>query len=107
MSNLNNPHIPVFVPIDTALFTVSGGAAGWVDTNVSATTGVLTNRIWLISVSCAAGQSAGARAHGSTKAPLSLLNLSATIMAHVDATGHMDLYRAGNDNNYRFLGYLQ
>lgn len=102
---------PRFVPIDSVNFPILTGAAGWIDTDVSAVTGTNASRIWFISAlqHTAAGQ-IGARVHGSALAPLTPAVAGwtgATLLACCDSTGHMDLYRnAGGDVDYQFIGYM-
>jgi len=104
-----NPGDLKFTPVNTAAFTVVAGVAGWVDTDVSATTGVNTRRVWLI-VAQTNAQAIGAREHGRTETPSVTLwsDDSCTLMAMVDAAGHIDFYRnAVVTNTYVFLGYLE
>lgn len=97
-----------FEPIPTASFTVATGAAGYVDTDVSATTGTLTSRIWLITAFKNGNGEAGARAHGSAVDSRVTLNNTSFLMSRVDSLGHMDLLRdAAADIVYQFSGYLE
>lgn len=97
-----------FVPIATATFTVNLGAAGYVDTDVSATTGTDTRKLWVIVATKAAGAGqAGARATGGAIDGRASINNSTTIYAYCDASGHMELLRdAGGNITYDFIGYL-
>jgi len=96
-----------FVPINTATFDIVAGVAGYIDTDVSATTGVDTRRAWLVAIICGAALTAAARAHGTAESPAVTVNNSVTVLSHVDSAGHMDLYRnAGGDLHYWILGYL-
>lgn len=93
--------------IAPATFTITAGAAGWIDTNCSATVGTNTERLWLITINGAGAQNAGARAHGETVEPI-FAAYCTTFFTRCDSTGHIDLYRnAGNDENYIFLGYFE
>lgn len=97
-----------FYPTAVGNFTVSAGAAGWVDTDVSSKTGTDTTKIWVINIRSVAADSLGVRAHGETVEPLGPTVYTWTMLGHCDSSGHMDLYRvAGNDVYYRFVGYLQ
>lgn len=109
MSEVNNPAIRRFVPIDTAQFNAAAGAAGWVDTDVSATTGLSTSRIWAVVAKELAGNwaTAGVRAHGVAAEPI-VISHNPTFFTHVDNSGHVDLYRhAGDVEQYYFLGYFE
>jgi len=92
--------------IVTATFNVAAGGVGWVDTNVSATTGTDTNKLWVVVVSTTARQNAGVQPNGVDIDCQCEVCYSATFLSHVSATGHMDFYRAGADNTYRLIGYL-
>lgn len=99
---------PVFVAIAPALFAVAGGAAGFIDTDVSATTGTNTQRVWLVMcfTDNDTGQGKGARPHGSAVAT-NVVCFTLTTFSTVDSSGHMDLYRDAFNNNYYLLGYLE
>lgn len=91
------------------LFTVAAGVAGWVDTDVSAVTGLDTTKVWLISCeSSPGGGIVGARPHGSALEPELNAQLVTSTLSKVDSTGHMDLRRiAGHDTKYTFIGYFE
>jgi hypothetical protein len=106
---INNPQPHVgFHAIVPALTAILAGAAGWIDTDVSATTGTDTARVWVIVDWSSAPSTIGARAHGSAVAAEVFVSASATLFSHVDAAGHIDYYRdAGNNNQYLIMGYLE
>lgn len=88
-----------------ANFTVVGGAAGFVDTDVSAT---CPGARWAwFRVFTAANQNAGCRR------PFSAVDTKVPINAGVNSivgfcqvvNGHCDLYRDAADNNYLLMGY--
>lgn len=105
-TNLSNIRLQ-FNSIASATFTVTGGGAGYIDTNVSATTGTDTSKIWVCIVKSDASQSAGVRVHGDANDIKKTINQNATWLTKVDAAGHCDLYRNAADNAYTFVGYLQ
>lgn len=106
-TNLGQKPRLIYTPIDHAAFTVLAGAVAWVDTDVSATTGTNTNRIWFVVARCVNSIVAGARPHGSAADAAALMINSATFLTHVDNTGHADLVRGAVDIVYEFLGYLE
>lgn len=90
----------------TSTSTIVAGAAGYIDTDVSAITGTDTRNVWIVQAIVVAAQLIGARAHGDTADP-KLTNTFGIFLCRVDASGHMDLYRnAGNDVAYKINGYL-
>jgi len=106
---MNINYAPVrYKSITAALFNVVSGVAGYIDTNVSATTGTDTSKAWLINSHADGGSGLlGARTLGDTADPKTTGN-DGTFIAYVSATGHLDLYRvAGGDNKYYLIGYLQ
>ncbi len=96
-----------YVPAATAAFTIVGGAAGYIDTDVSGTTGTDIQRLWLIDCIVAgfATQDVGVRPHGSATDVKASQAIS-TWISQVDATGHLDLYRGAADAVYFIKGYL-
>lgn len=107
MGDISNPPRLVMTTIPVASFTVPAGAAAYIDTNVSATTGTNTARAWVIN-GRAAAQNVGARAHGTAGDPNTFSNNSVTLLSAVDSAGHMDLMRnAAGDSVYEFIGYLE
>ncbi len=96
-----------FVPINNVDFAIVAGAADWIDTDVSGTTGTDTGKLWVIGVQ-STSQLVGARPHGNAATPLVIAGNSLTVLSTVDATGHMDLYRnAVAETDYHILGYLE
>lgn len=88
-------------------FTVALGAAGYVDTDVSATTGTNANTLWVVRVETAGTPIAGARPHGSTDDTKSTVYGSSVFFVRCDASGHMDFYRnAAVDVKYQLVGYF-
>lgn len=109
MRNLSNPKILKLTPIATALTTIVAGAAGYIDTDVSATTGTDISRLWLVSCRPPAGAltTHGVRAHGSA-IDNKVFSTGTTFVSYVDSNGHMDFYRdAAIENRYSIIGYLQ
>lgn len=105
-TNVFNPSLTTFREVTVGLFGAPAGVAGWVDTDVSATTGVDTNRVWMVACVAGAAQDVGVRKHGNTGEPHFSTNHSQLTM--VDSNGHVDLYRGpGADNYYSFIGYLE
>lgn len=106
--NIDNPSKVSLVQIDISQFIVAAGAAGWVDTDVSAAVGSAWDKVWVIGVNAlAAGDFVGARIHGSALSPYTKANNTLTLMSMADSSGHMDLYRqAGGNVEYNFIGYL-
>jgi hypothetical protein len=105
--NINTPKLAWHMAAGTVA-GVSAGAAGYVNTDVSAITGTNTNRIWVIACQATASAYSGARAHGETLDNRSVINLTNTCFSKVDSNGHMDLYRnAAADVNYRFVGFFE
>lgn len=95
-----------YTPIAAATFNVNLGVAGYVDTDVSATTGTNQNRYWLIIGHCGTWEYVGARAHGSAIDSKAYCT-SCSLIVKVDASGHMDLYRNPSANaGYTFIGYF-
>ena len=110
MSNLRTDRRLRFFPVATAQFSVPAGAAGWVDTNVSATTGTATDKLWVVVCETSGGSGiTGVRAHGEAIDNKLLSNFRMyTQFSYVDVAGHVDLYRDGALGNfYTFVGYLQ
>lgn len=107
MGRLYNPKLLSLTQINTAQFDVIGGAAGWIDTDVSATTGIDPNRVWIIGINVAASQMAGARDHGSALESRYQINLSGFTLSKVNSAGHMDLYREAADAHYYIMGHLE
>lgn len=107
-STINYISRPTYVAIPFGLYTVNSGVAGFIDTDVSATTGIDTGKIWCVSAIVAgfASQTVAVRAHGSaidttTWGPFQ------TLFTYVDAAGHVDLLRNAAANvQYFFQGYF-
>jgi len=108
LKNIEQPKFLIYTDISTATISLPLGAAGWIDTDVSAVTGTLTDRIWIILVASAGGDVlSGVRTHGSAEAPLLPNGTRFTVLAKVSSTGHLDFYRdAGTNINFLFLGYI-
>lgn len=108
-SNLSNPARVRFVPHDVGSgIVVNAGAAGWIDTDVSAQTGTDIHKVWLIHAFEGAEGAVGARQTGSVVDNFVTASKSTALMAHCDSAGHMDLYRnAASNVNYKFVGYLE
>ena len=95
-----------FTAITTVEFNVVGGAAGWIDTDVSATTGTRRDRAWCIVAVSAADQDAGVRENGVATVPTVYCQRTLMLMSQVSVAGHLDLYRNVADIAYRIVGYL-
>lgn len=97
-----------FTPIDTAIFTVNSGLAGYVDTDLSATTGTDTTKLWVIAVFKNGAGTVAARKHGEAANPAVTSNNSVTLFSYVDSAGHMDLYRdPALNTDYDLIGYIK
>jgi len=89
-------------------FTVLSGAAGWIDTDISASdvpSGATSINFYIYSVS---GGSTGGRQHGSAIEPLTpnMGSLFRSFVCSQDNTRHVDLYRnALGDLVYYIFGY--
>ncbi len=99
---------PMFTPSVPNVFNVGAGAAGWIDTDVSAVTGTDVDKIWIVTSFCAgyAFQVQGARPHGSG-VDTSISSGITVNFGQVGATGHMDLYRGALDCLYYIQGYVK
>ena len=105
-TNVIIPSKITYTPIDSANFVVAAGGAGWIDTDVSATTGTNPDTVWLVHILCN-GDAAGVRAHGETKAPLVTVGSTTLQLTKVDSSGHADLYRnAAVQSTYTFIGSI-
>jgi hypothetical protein len=86
-------------------YVVAGGAAGFVDTDVSGTTN--SGLGVFVCFTAGAAQKAGARESGSASDTtidiVTGINLFVGI-AKINS-GHVELYRAANNNNYLLMGY--
>lgn len=96
-----------YTPIDPVHYQVAAGAAGWVDTDVSVTTGTDTGRIWAVGMNGWTGNAHGVRAHGSS-VDAETSTPAGFNFVHVDDSGHVDLYRNAVDaGDYTFMGYFE
>jgi len=107
--NLRNDRVLKFTPIATGTFNVAAGAAGWVDTDVSATTGIDVTKLWIINCTATTYGTQGVRPNGSAvDNSIPGAARTNTILSYVSATGHLDLYRdAIANNSYHLIGYLK
>jgi len=105
LNNIENPDIPVWNEIAATVYTVVGGAAGFVDTDISAS---LTKGIAFFVVYPAGAQAVGVRSPGSLKATNFNAAIGVSIFAGVAkvVAGHVEFYRSAADNAYILLGYL-
>jgi hypothetical protein len=102
---IKNPKAFSSTEITSVAVDVVAGAAGYVNTDVSAITGLLS-RSWLISAYVGGGAYVGARAVGSALNPKAYANSSTLIIGRTVA-GHIELLRdAALTLTYRFIGYL-
>lgn len=107
-SNIIRGGKTVFVPIATASFTKTNGADQYNSTDVSATTGTDTSKVWVIVASANSVAICGARPYGSAIDSKCDLNNTVTLFSSTDNAGHMDLYsNVGATIKYSFIGYLQ
>lgn len=105
-TNVNNKKILRFTPVAAAQFIIAAGAIGWIDTDVSATTGTNQKLLWLIIASNAGGGfSIGSRTTGSAVNNQAAAS-GCTYICPVSSLGHLDLYRTAVDNTYTIVGYL-
>lgn len=90
-------------------FSVPAGAAGYVDTDCSATVGTNPQRLWQVHARVIDGstQLIGARVPGETADP-SLTSAYAEFLAYCSAAGHIELYRnAAQNAGYYIIGYFE
>lgn len=90
-------------------FVIAAGGAGWVDTDVSATTGTDTSKIWLVYCYVIDGSVAtiGARSAGSAVTQW-VADKYGAFYVKVSATGHMEFYRNNvSQVNYNLGGYIK
>lgn len=109
MTNILNFRPIRFVPINAATYNVAAGA-GWVDTDVSATTGTFQDRLWLVRLNTDAvgGAAVGIRPHGIAESPDAWAVQGFTQLTHVDLNGHVDIVRNGATTTEAvFLGYFE
>ena len=107
MNNLKRANKPKFIQITPAIFTILGGAVGWVETDVSASTGINTQKIFVVLArDGGASGLAGVRKTGSIIDNKAVVYSSFTLMTHVNSVGHVDFYRNAGDMIYTFIGYL-
>jgi len=108
MGQAYNPLPLNFTPIGTSEFVVPLGVSEWLDTDVSATTGTDTTKLWIIICKPGGGDFiTGVRKHGSSVNCQYAAISEYTAFAYVGPTGHMDLFRSTGNNKYEFIGYLQ
>lgn len=114
MNILNPPYINArvtYTPIVPAAFAKASSGNAWVDTDVSATTGTDTKKIWHINTLCSnATSQAGARTHGTSGnlqfSATTAGNVIVPLFTSVDTNGHMDLFDPANPSSqYWFMGY--
>jgi len=101
-----NPLRVQLVHVTPVSYLILAGANGWIDTDVSAQTGTIVSRIWLVSANPSGSQLCGARALGETIEPNANLNNSGLFLSRVGDTGHMDLFRSVANCTYTIIGYL-
>ena len=104
---LNNPQkSQTFTPVATGTFLVAAGAVGWLDTDVSTTTGTDINKIWfIVTRPYAADLVQGARPLGGGVDNKCTGENSIAILSKVSASGHMELYRNASNCDYQIVGY--
>lgn len=111
-NNVFNPSLQRYIAVDQAApanaFTIAGGAAAWIDTDISGSDVPLQAAAILWQCTPAANQQSGVRAHGETPEPT--FNNVAAYGTHTlstqSTTGHVDLLRAAADNVYYIQGYF-
>lgn len=93
-----------YIAITATLYNVAGGAAGYIDTDCSAS---VPNNAKAVFVRCvpSGDQYHGARKYGDTADPKVQYSL-ATYWLTAHAAGHIDLYRSAAANAYTILGYF-
>lgn len=107
--NISGPkanYIEVDVAAAANIFTIAGGGAGWIDTDITGSD-VPRGAICIVfSANPSANQNLGARANGS--AIDTKINNAYTIFITTtqSAAGHVDFYRAAANNVYTVRGYF-
>lgn len=85
--------------------TIAAGAAGWVDTDLSAVLGTDNSRVWVVDCIHTLPSSLGVRTPGDATDPKYVNNHTRLVKA---ALGHLEFYRDGvNPNYYHISGYIQ
>lgn len=109
MSSIYNPSPPKFVSITTVPFTIPAGAAGWIDTDVSASIN-LGSRALLFRIFINGGNNTiGIRPAGSAVNNADLWAGGSRSFGLISdhTNGHVELYRdAAADNIYYLEGYF-
>lgn len=106
MNNLFNPEVKNFIPITAAHHLIAGGAAGYIDTDISADVPAGIAKTVLLIGAPTAAQNVGARGPGEVADPKTGTGAGVvTIIANVSATAHVELYREAANNDYYIQGY--
>ncbi len=105
-SNLDNP---VHALSDGSIVSnethIVAGAAGWVDTDLSAVLGTDNAKIWVVNCIHVAAGSLGVRTPGDTTDSKYVNNHSRLVHA---VAGHLEFYRdAGGDTYYQTSGWVK
>lgn len=96
---------PRYVPVNPVLNTIAGGAAGWIDWDISA---IVPTSAIMVAATCYtnAGQSCGIRNKGETPEPLVFETLNnVTLIGNCSSSRVIQGYREAADNDYRIVGY--
>jgi hypothetical protein len=109
MNNYNNPAKLIFHSMATVEVQIFFGAAGFLDTDVSATIGIHPERLYLVVCKNGTGvlSAMGVRMTGDT-VDSHFYASSATALTKVSSLGHVDCYRIAAGNMfYYFIGYFE
>lgn len=106
-----NPRMPNYTETDATAakntFIVAGGAAGWVDTDISGSDVPAGNVLIVFQVYPLGDQAAGARTSNAIggNGNISSGKISTLVSGQTSAR-HVYLYRGAANNEYRILGYF-
>lgn len=110
MNNITVPqtdYIEVDVAAAANIFTIAGGGAGWIDTDISGSDVPAGAMAIIISCAPSANQNLGARPNGS--AIDTKINNAYTVflITTQSVARHVDFYRAAANNVYVIRGYFK
>lgn len=110
MNNLSDVYRIGYVEVNSALagniFTIAGGAPGWIDTDISGSSVPAAARIIVLNCQPGANQNLGARANGDTVDRKINNAYTVPILTSQSTARHIDFYRAAADNTYTIRGYI-
>lgn len=102
--NVHNPGTIADHAIVSSETHIVGGAAGWVDTDLSGVLGVDDRRVWVVTAIHLAAGNLGVRTPGDTVD--SKYTNQFTRLVHAVA-GHLELYRDAVDTYYQISGWIE